>query len=250
MIETIIAGPCTAESESLLREVEEELRRLMVDYPEVDLIFKTSFDKANRTSRGSGRGIGIDRTLNVLADLPSKTTTDVHEAVQMAQVAATVDLIQIPAFLCRQTDLIEAAMATGTDVNIKKGQFLSPQEAIQVYKKAREFGQQKITITERGTSFGYNNLVVDFAGVAEYAPHVESTCFDLTHSLQRPGGRGDSTGGKPFATSPMAKAAVASGLFDTIFIETHPDPERAASDKETQIPLKDMGTLLHEILGE
>jgi 2-dehydro-3-deoxyphosphooctonate aldolase (KDO 8-P synthase) len=247
----LIAGPCVIESEELCCEVALALgkacRKLGITY-----VFKASYDKANRTSAKSFRGPGLEGGLEVLAGIRRRfglpVLTDVHTE-QQAQLAAeaNVDILQIPAFLCRQTDLIHAAVGTGKIVNIKKGQFLSPQEMGQVVSKAEEAGGEKLLVTERGTTFGYNNLVSDMRAIPILRGLGYPVIFDATHSVQLPGGGGDkSTGQREFAPV-LARCAIAAGA-DGVFIETHPKPDKALSDGPNMVPLSEMPELLKTLL--
>jgi 2-dehydro-3-deoxyphosphooctonate aldolase (KDO 8-P synthase) len=246
----LIAGPCALESRSHAFEMAAALKEI-AEVAQLGLVFKTSFDKANRTAAGSGRGLGLEQALTIFAEIRAKLdvpiTTDVHEAWQCAKVAEVVDLLQIPAFLCRQTDLLLAAGATGRPVNIKKGQFLAPWDLRHAVEKIRGGGNSQVLVTERGTSFGYNELVSDLRAL----PILAETCgapviFDATHSVQQPGGQGARSGGERRFVAILARAAVAVGVAG-VFIETHSDPERAISDSETMIPLKDLGALLRDL---
>lgn len=246
----LIAGPCAVESYDILFETATNLIELSRKLG-IALLFKASFDKANRTSHESFRSLGIDIALEHLERIRSvlkvPVLTDIHEPYQAQLVSQVVDVIQIPAFLCRQTDLLFAAAATGLPVNIKKGQFMAPHEMQHVVAKVNAAGNSRVFLTERGTSFGYNNLVVDFRGIEimqEFAPVV----FDVTHSLQLPGGRDRSTGGQRRFARVLARAAAAAGA-DGFFIETHPDPSKALSDAETMIPLQHLPRLLEELLA-
>ena len=243
---TVIAGPCVIENESLCLEVAAFLRaacrKLKVNY-----IFKASYDKANRSSSATFRGPGIEAGLAVLGkvrraiDVP--VLTDVHSPEEARAAAAVADVLQIPAFLCRQTDLILAAVATGKIVNVKKGQFLSPPEMGQVVRKATAAGGKKLMLTERGTTFGYNNLVVDMRSIPIMRAFGFPVIFDATHSVQLPGAGGDRSGGQREFAPVLARAAVAAGV-DGVFIETHPNPDRALSDGPNMIPLAEMAKLL------
>ena len=243
---TLIAGPCVIESERLCLRVAASLqktcRQLGVNY-----IFKASFDKANRSSARSFRGPGVKEGLDVLArvrrDLGLPVLTDVHTEEQAQSAAAVVDILQIPAFLCRQTDLIAAAARTGKIVNIKKGQFLSPEEMGQVVNKAAAAGGRKLLLTERGTTFGYNNLVADMRSIPIMRRLGFPVIFDATHSVQLPGAGGDRSGGQRQFAPVLARAALAAGA-NGLFIETHPDPDNALSDGPNMIPLRDMPALL------
>lgn len=246
----LIAGPCVIESLELCQQVAGTLREICTRLG-MPYIFKASFDKANRTSHLSFRGYGLERGLEVLArirhefDLP--VTTDIHESWQAEPAAQVVDLLQIPAFLCRQTDLLHAAAHTGKPVNVKKGQFLAPWDAGNIVAKLQAFGASGILLTERGTCFGYNTLIVDMAGLPILRQFGVPVVFDATHSVQRPGGAGQQSGGDRRAIAPLARAAVAVGI-DALFMEVHPDPERALSDPATQYPLHEVEPLLRTLL--
>lgn len=246
----LIAGPCVIESETLCFEVARALGDLTAKLG-ITYIFKASFDKANRTSRKSFRGPGIDQGLSILRRVAEKfgvpVLTDVHTEEQATQSAKFVDILQIPAFLCRQTDLIEAAVRTGRVVNIKKGQFLSPAEMRQVVRKAGEAGGDKLLVTERGTTFGYNNLVADMRSIPIMREFGFPVIFDATHSVQLPGGGGDKSAGQSEFAPVLARAALAAGA-DGLFIETHPDPASALSDGPNMIPLAAMPDLLTQLL--
>jgi len=247
---TLIAGPCVIESEELCFKVGRALRaacgKLGVNY-----IFKASYDKANRSSAGSFRGPGLEAGLAILAklrrELQVPVLTDVHTEEQVRAAAAVVDVLQIPAFLCRQTDLINAAFRTGKIVNVKKGQFLSPPEMGQVVKKAAAAGGKKLLLTERGTTFGYNNLVADMRSIPILREFGFPVIFDATHSVQLPGAGGDRSGGQRQFAPVLARCALAAGA-DGIFLETHPDPDRALSDGPNMIPLAEMPKLLASLL--
>lgn len=247
----LIAGPCVIESEELCREVALTVgklcRKLGITY-----VFKASYDKANRTSGKSFRGPGLESGLAVLADIRARfglpVLTDVHTEEQARLAAdAGVDVLQIPAFLCRQTDLIQAAVETGKIVNIKKGQFLSPQEMGQVVRKAEEMGGDKLLLTERGTTFGYNNLVSDMRSIPILRGYGFPVIFDATHSVQQPGGGGDKSSGQREFAPVLARCAVAAGA-DGVFVETHPNPDKALSDGPNMVPLADMPVLLRTLL--
>jgi 2-dehydro-3-deoxyphosphooctonate aldolase (KDO 8-P synthase) len=246
----VIAGPCVIESEALCLEVATAMTRLSRKLG-FTYIFKASYDKANRTSGKSFRGPGVEG-LEVLASIRRRfgvpTLTDVHTEEQARAAAdAGVDVLQIPAFLCRQTDLVRAAVETGKVVNIKKGQFLSPAEMSQVVKKAKEFGADKLLLTERGTTFGYNNLVADMRSMPIMGALGFPVIFDATHSVQLPGGGGDKSAGQREFAPVLARAAVAAGAHG-VFIETHPNPEKALSDGPNMIPLREMPDVLRSIL--
>jgi 2-dehydro-3-deoxyphosphooctonate aldolase (KDO 8-P synthase) len=216
------------------------------------LVFKTSFDKANRTSASGPRGVGLDAALPVFAEIKQKTglavLTDVHDASQCAPVAAAVDILQIPAFLCRQTDLLLAAAATGKVVNVKKGQFLAPWDMANVVAKVTQAGNPNVMVTERGTSFGYNTLVTDMRALPQLAETGAPVIFDATHSVQQPGGRGTASGGQREFVPVLARAAVAVGVAG-LFIETHPDPDRAFSDGPNMVPLREFEGLIAELMA-
>ena len=237
-----IAGPCVIESAEVLNEVAAELVRLQKTY-QLDVYFKASFDKANRTSITSYRGPGMDKGLQMLADVKAKfglrLLTDIHESYQAAPVAEVVDVLQIPAFLCRQTDLLVAAAKTGKVVNIKKAQFLSGLDMQFPVEKARESGAKEVWLTERGNSFGYNNLVVDFRNIPDMLKWTSRVVMDCTHSVQRPGAAGGKTGGNREFVPAMALAAKAFGA-NGFFFETHPDPDHALSDGPNMLALKDL----------
>jgi 2-dehydro-3-deoxyphosphooctonate aldolase (KDO 8-P synthase) len=246
----LISGPCVIESEALCHQIAASLARTCARLG-VTYIFKASFDKANRTSGKSFRGPGIEEGLRVLAGVGARhglpLLTDVHTEEQCRAAAAVVDILQIPAFLCRQTDLIQAAVATGRIVNIKKGQFLSPAEMGQVVAKARAAGGGKVLVTERGTTFGYNNLVSDMRAIPQLRAGGAPVVFDATHSVQQPGGAGDRSAGQREFAPVLARCAVAAGC-DGLFIETHPDPDRALSDGPNMVPLREMPALLRQLL--
>ncbi len=245
-----IAGPCVIESAELLDTVAAELVRLNRKYA-IDIIFKASFDKANRTSLASFRGPGLEKGLQMLADIRSRhglrVLTDIHEAWQAAPAAEAVDVLQIPAFLCRQTDLLVAAARTGRTVNIKKAQFLSGEDMRYPVQKVLESGGREVWLTERGNCYGYNNLVVDFRNIADmlqYTPHV---VMDCTHSVQRPGAAGGKTGGDRRFVPAMAMAAKAFGATG-YFFEVHPDPDSALSDGPNMLRLPDLDALVGKLL--
>ena len=248
----LIAGPCSLENERVCRTVAEALVELRRTRPELNLVFKGSFDKANRTSLAGDRGTGIDTGLALLAmvkrDYDFPVLTDVHESAQVGAVAAVCDVIQIPAFLCRQTDLLLAAAATGRVVNVKKGQFLSPQEMVHVTGKLREGRAREIWQTERGTTFGYQNLVVDMRSFSILRQSGFPTVFDATHAVQLPGAGGGKSSGQREFVAPLAKAALAAGA-EGLFIETHPDPANAISDGPNMIALNDLPALIDSCLA-
>jgi 2-dehydro-3-deoxyphosphooctonate aldolase (KDO 8-P synthase) len=245
----VIAGPCVIESRDAALRHAERLRAL-ADRIGIGLVYKSSFDKANRTAIGSFRGIGIDEGLAILAEVRRETgvpvLTDVHEVGQIAAVAEVVDVLQTPAFLCRQTDFILAVTSAGKPVNLKKGQFLSPVEMHRVVEKARSTGNRDILVTERGFAFGYNNLVSDMRALPILAETGCPVVFDATHSVQRPGGQGAVSGGDRQFIAPLARAAVAAGA-DAVFMEVHEDPSRALSDGATSLSLADLPALLAQL---
>jgi 2-dehydro-3-deoxyphosphooctonate aldolase (KDO 8-P synthase) len=246
---TIIAGPCLAESQEICDEVGTAVKALCDQFG-FQYIFKASFDKANRTSAGSIRGQGIEEGLKIIkqtADcLGVPSTTDLHLPDQADIVAQTVDLLQIPAFLSRQSDLLEAAAKTGKPVNVKKGQFLAPHDTKNIVEKLRAFHANGIMLTERGTTFGYNTLIVDMPGLETMRSYGVPVCFDATHSAQRPGGAGATSGGVRESIPAMTRAVLAVGI-DALFLEIHPDPDHAASDRETQWPLARAEELFRQI---
>ena len=248
----VIAGPCSLENERVCRAVAEKLVKIVRAHPALKFVFKGSYDKANRTSLAGARGTGLDAGLKLLAlirrDYGFPVLTDVHESAQVAAVAAVCDVVQIPAFLSRQTDLLLAAAATGRVVNVKKGQFLSPQEMVHVTGKLREGKAREIWQTERGTTFGYQNLVVDMRSFAIMRQNGFPVIFDATHSVQLPGAAGGRSGGQREFVPPLAKAALAAGA-DGLFIETHPDPAKAISDGPNMIPLAELPALLAQCLA-
>lgn len=245
-----IAGPCVIESQELLNNVAERLCQLNGKFG-IDIIFKSSFDKANRTSLHSYRGPGIDAGLQMLADVKSKyglrVLTDIHESWQAGPVGEVADVIQIPAFLCRQTDLLVAAARTGRVVNIKKAQFLSGADMVYPVEKAREAGAADIWLTERGNIYGYNNLVVDFRNIPDMLKIVPTVIMDCTHSVQRPGAGGGKTSGDRCFVPSMALAAKAFGATG-YFFEVHPDPDNALSDGPNMLRLDDLEALVQKIL--
>jgi 2-dehydro-3-deoxyphosphooctonate aldolase (KDO 8-P synthase) len=248
----LIAGPCSLENERVCRTVAESLVAIRRSRPELNLVFKGSFDKANRTSLAGARGTGIDAGLALL-DLVRKeyqlpVLTDIHETAQVGTVAAVCDVLQIPAFLCRQTDLLLAAAATGRVVNVKKGQFLSPQEMQFVTGKLREGKAREVWQTERGTTFGYQNLVVDMRSFSVMKQYGFPTVFDATHSVQLPGAGGGKSSGQREFVAPLSRAALAAGA-DGLFIETHPDPANAISDGPNMVPLAEMAALIDSCLA-
>ena len=249
MKQQFIAGPCVIESAELLDTVAQELVRIN-DKLGTDIIFKASFDKANRTSIHSFRGPGMDKGLQMLADIKSKyglrLLTDIHESYQAGPVGEVVDVIQIPAFLCRQTDLLVAAAKTGKTVNIKKAQFLSGNDMRYPVEKAREAGAKDVWLTERGNMFGYNNLIVDFRNIPDMLQITPTVVMDCTHSVQRPGGAGGKTGGDRQFVPAMALAAKAFGA-NGWFFEVHPDPDKGLSDAANMLPLNKLGELVERL---
>jgi len=246
----LIAGPCALESRAHALETAAALKEIAAKAG-VGLVYKTSFDKANRTSARSARGLGLDEALPIFAEIRDKVgvpvLTDVHEAAQCARAAQAVDVLQIPAFLSRQTDLLVAAARTGKPVNIKKGQFLAPWDMAQVVAKVTGAGNANVLVTERGVSFGYNTLVSDMRALPILKRLGAPVIFDATHSVQQPGGQGDRSGGEREFVPVLARAAVAVGVAG-VFIETHRDPDKAPSDGPNMLPLKDMAPLLRELV--
>jgi 2-dehydro-3-deoxyphosphooctonate aldolase (KDO 8-P synthase) len=246
----LIAGPCVIESEELCFRVASSLKKTCGRLG-ISFVFKASYDKANRTSAKSFRGPGLDAGLQILANVRKKfqvpILTDIHSENQTARAAEVADLLQIPAFLCRQSDLVAAAVQTGKIVNLKKGQFLSPPEMGQVVDKAKQAGGKRLLVTERGTTFGYNNLVADMRSMPIMRSFGFPVIFDATHSVQLPGGGGDKSSGQRQFAPVLARAALAAGA-DGIFLETHPQPDRALSDGPNMIPLDEMPALLSSLL--
>jgi 2-dehydro-3-deoxyphosphooctonate aldolase (KDO 8-P synthase) len=242
----LIAGPCVIESEALVMDVAGHLRELTLELG-IPYIFKASFDKANRSSKGSFRGPGLEQGLRILGEVRRQlgvpVLTDVHEDTPLGEVAAVVDVLQTPAFLCRQTNFILGVAAQGKPVNIKKGQFLSPWEMRNVVEKARSTGNEQILVCERGFSFGYNNLVADMRSLAVMRETDCPVVFDATHSVQLPGGKGNASGGQREFVPVLARAAIGAGVAG-VFMETHPDPARALSDGPNAWPLARMRALL------
>ncbi|MGK0176662.1 MAG: 2-dehydro-3-deoxyphosphooctonate aldolase (KDO 8-P synthase) [Zhongshania aliphaticivorans] len=247
----LIAGPCSLESLDTCRPVADTLAELQQKHPELNILFKGSFDKANRTSITSERGTGLEAGLEIFKTIQSdygfKTITDVHTPDQCDKVAEVVDALQIPAFLCRQTDLLVAAAKTNCAVNVKKGQFLSPYEMTFVTKKLEQSGAKEIWQTDRGTSFGYQNLVVDMRSFSIMAKNGHPTIIDATHSVQLPGAANGTSGGQREFVPQLARAALAAGA-NGVFLETHPNPAKAISDAETQIPLGELAALVESLL--
>jgi 2-dehydro-3-deoxyphosphooctonate aldolase (KDO 8-P synthase) len=247
----LIAGPCVIESRDAALRHAERIRDL-AGAAGIGVVYKSSFDKANRTAVDAFRGLGMDEGLKILAEVRRETglpvLTDVHDRTQIAAVAEVADVLQTPAFLCRQTDFILAVAAARRPVNLKKGQFLSPLEMAEVVRKARSTGNLDILVTERGFSFGYNNLVSDMRALPVLAQTGCPVVFDATHSVQQPGGLGTASGGERRFVAPLARAAVAAGV-DAVFMEVHEDPSRALSDGATSLPLAELPSLLRELVA-
>ena len=247
---TLIAGPCQLENERHAIYVAEKLKEITEEH-KIGLIYKTSFDKANRTSIKGKRGVGLENSLPVFdkirKNLNIPVLTDIHTIDQCQAVSKHVDILQIPAFLCRQTDLLVAAAKTGKIINVKKGQFLAPWDMVNVTKKIEESGNNNILVTERGVSFGYNTLVSDMRSIPIMAKNGYPVVFDATHSVQQPGGMGDTSGGQREFVEYLARAAVAVGVA-AVFMETHPDPDNAPSDGPTMVPLSKMSNLLKQLV--
>lgn len=247
----LIAGPCAMESRAHALEVAAALKEI-AQRAGIGLVYKSSFDKANRTSGKSSRGIGLKAAMPIFAEIKEAlglpVVTDVHEIEQCAPVGEVVDILQIPAFLCRQTDLLVAAARTGRVVNVKKGQFLAPWDMANVAAKVTETGNPNVMVTERGASFGYNTLVTDMRGLPIMAETGAPVIFDATHSVQQPGGKGASSGGQREFVPVLARAAVAVGVAG-VFIETHPDPDKAPSDGPNMVPLHEMEGLLKTLVA-
>ena len=245
-----LCGPCVLEERQKTLDVAGTLKDAMADRG-LPFVFKASFDKANRSSLGGGRGPGMDEGLGWLNDVRKEigvpVVTDVHLPEQCAAVAEVADVLQIPAFLCRQTDLLVAAAKTGKAINVKKGQFLAPWDMKNVAAKVTDSGNSKVMLTERGTSFGYGRLVVDMAGLRDMAETGHPVVFDATHSVQRPGALGDRTGGDRTLVPLLARAAVATGQVHGLFMETHPDPDSSPSDGPNMVRLEDMPRVLDEL---
>jgi len=247
---TLIAGPCVLETEVLTLRIAERLQE-MTSGLEVQLVFKASFDKANRTSIESHRGVGLEEGLRILERVKSEhglpVTTDIHESHQAASVGEVCDLLQIPAFLARQTDLLVAAAGTGRAVNVKKAQFMSPGDMQHVVTKLIKSGCQNIMLTERGSFFGYGRLVNDMRAIPQMQQLGVPVVFDATHSVQEPGGLGGATGGNRAMVEPLARAATAMGV-DGLFFETHPEPDTSPSDGPNMVPLDEFSALVHRLL--
>ena len=247
---TLIAGPCAMESEEICMQTATEIKRI-TDKLGIPYVYKTSFDKANRTSISSYRGLGMEEGLRILQKVKDevgvKVTTDIHESWQAEPVAKVVDILQIPAFLCRQTDLLVAAAKTGKTVNVKKAQFLAPWDMKNVVGKLEDSGCKDIMVCERGTTFGYNNFVVDMTSLVEMKSFGYPVVFDATHSVQKPGGKGTSSDGNREFVEYLAKAAVAVGV-DALFMEVHPDPDNAKCDGPNMVKLSDLEGLLTKLV--
>ena len=248
---TLIAGPCQLESEQHALDVSRELKKITSDL-KINLIYKTSFDKANRTSLNGKRGMGLEKSLSIFDKIRKEVgvpvLTDVHTAEQCSKVANHVDVIQIPAFLCRQTDLLIAAAKTGKIINVKKGQFLAPWDMANVIKKLEESGNKNILLTERGASFGYNTLVSDMRALPIMAKFGYPIVFDATHSVQQPGGMGEKSGGQREFVPYLSRAAIAVGV-GAVFMETHEDPDNAPSDGPNMVPLNEIKFLLKQLVS-
>ena len=246
----VIAGPCVIESKEICLQIAKELKRICLKYG-IDYYFKASFDKANRTSINSFRGPGIEKGLQILKEIKEevgvKVCTDIHESWQAEQAARVCDILQIPAFLCRQTDLLIAAAKTGKTVNVKKAQFLAAWDMENVVGKLQEAGAKEIMLCERGTCFGYNNLIVDMTGIIEMKKIGCPIVFDGTHSVQKPGGKGSSTGGNREYVEYLCKAAICCGA-DHLFLEVHPDPDNALSDGPNMVRLDEFEKMIKRIL--
>ena len=248
---TLIAGPCQLESEQHALDISKELKQITSDL-KINLIYKTSFDKANRTSLNGKRGMGLEKSLSIFDKIRKEVgvpvLTDVHTAEQCSMLANHVDVIQIPAFLCRQTDLLIAAAKTGKIINVKKGQFLAPWDMANVIKKLEESGNKNILLTERGASFGYNTLVSDMRALPIMAKFGYPIVFDATHSVQQPGGMGEKSGGQREFVPYLARAAIAVGV-GAVFMETHEDPDNAPSDGPNMVPLHEIKSLLKQLVS-
>ena len=247
---TLIAGPCVIESKELVFEVAGALSEICKKL-KINLVFKSSYDKANRTSNSGYRGLGLSAGLEILSDVKKEfkiaMLTDIHESHEAKEASEVVDVLQIPAYLCRQTELLKSAALTGKAVNVKKGQFLAPWDMSNVVNKLRDFGAKNIIVTERGSSFGYNALVVDYRSLPQMREFGCPVVFDVTHSVQQPGGLGTTSGGQREFAAALARAAVAVGV-DGLFMEVHPDPDKALSDGPNMIPLHRVEKLLSQLL--
>jgi 2-dehydro-3-deoxyphosphooctonate aldolase (KDO 8-P synthase) len=246
----LIAGPCVIENEEMVLKIAKEIK-IITDELGIDYYFKASFDKANRTSIKAFRGPGLEEGLRILQKVKDmyglKIVTDIHEPYQAEPVSKVADVIQIPAFLCRQTDLLVAAAKTGKLINVKKGQFLAPWDMKNVVSKLESSGNKNIMLCERGTTFGYNTLVVDMTGLVEMKKFGYPVIFDATHSVQKPGGKGNATSGNREYVEYLAKAAVAVGV-DGLFIEVHSEPDNAKSDGPNMVPLSELKTILEKLI--
>ncbi|MBN2541247.1 3-deoxy-8-phosphooctulonate synthase [bacterium] len=246
---TLIAGPCVIESEEMIFQVAKTMKNLTEKYG-IPYIFKSSYDKANRMSIDSPRGVGLEVGLEIIRKMKSEfdlpVLLDVHQVNEIAPVSEVADILQIPAFLCRQTDIVLEAARTGLPLNIKKGQFMAAEDMKYIAEKAASVGNNKVMLTERGTSFGYHNLVVDMRNLFKMKALGYPVVFDVTHSMQQPGGMGGSSGGTPEFIMPLARAGVAVGI-DALFMEVHPDPSNAWSDKGTQLKLEAVETVIKQV---
>lgn len=246
----IIAGPCVIENERMILETANTLHEIAEKYP-VELIFKASYKKANRTSIGGFSGLNFDKALTILQKVKNETglplLTDIHNEYEAPIVGEVADVLQIPAFLCRQTELLLAAGRTGRAVNIKKGQFLAPEDMVKAAEKIESTGNRKILFTERGTTFGYRNLIVDMRNLIIMARSGYPVVYDATHSVQIPGGLGNASGGQPEFILPLARAALATGSVQAVFMEVHPDPSNALSDAASQLPLSGFEEVLKQL---
>jgi 2-dehydro-3-deoxyphosphooctonate aldolase (KDO 8-P synthase) len=249
---TIIAGPCVVENEKMILYTAENMAKMVEDLP-IQFIFKSSYKKANRTSLENFSGVGFEKALDILQKVTREFSlpllTDVHTELEVPLVAEIADILQIPAFLCRQTDLLLAAGATQKVVNIKKGPFLAPDAMAKAAEKVKSCGNSKILLTERGTTFGYHNLVVDMRNLIIMAKQGYPVVYDATHSVQLPGDRGNQSGGQPEYILPLAKAAIATGTVSAIFMEVHPNPKQALSDAATQLSLQKFPVIIDELLN-
>lgn len=247
---SLIAGPCVIENEEMIFRIAKAMKDI-TDELGIEYYFKASFDKANRTSLKSFRGPGIEEGMRILGNVKKeyglKIATDIHEPWQAEKAAEVADIVQIPAFLCRQTDLLLAAAKTQKIINVKKAQFLAPWDMKNVVNKLEEAGNNKILLCERGTSFGYNTLVVDMTGLVEMKKNGYPVVFDATHSVQKPGGKGNATGGNREFVEPLAKAALATGAVDWLFMEVHENPDSALSDGPNMVRLGDMKEMLQKL---
>ena len=247
----LIAGPCVIESEDICLRVAAHMQKVCADLG-VNYVFKSSFDKANRTSLTSYRGPGLEEGLRILAAVREQANvpvlTDIHEASQVDATAAVVDILQIPAFLCRQTDLLVRAGRTGRTINIKKGQFMAPEDMRAATEKILSTGNRRVMLTERGTTFGYHNLVVDMRALTKLATLAAAVVFDATHAVQLPGGQGNASGGERQFVAPLARAAAAVGI-NGLFLEVHPEPDRARSDGPNSLPLEDVEPILKKVVA-